>query len=77
MQHGGMKPPVTAFTEVYSQWLDSVRAMLPGRWAQAAPSEPTRKELQAAANQEWEEEGGSIKPPEKTPGLAPGPKLPF
>jgi hypothetical protein len=72
-----MKPPVTAFTEVYSQWLDSFRAMLPGSWAAASPGEPTRKELQAAAYQEWEDEGGSIKPPEKAPGLASVPKIPF
>ena len=72
-----MKPTVTPFTEVYTQWLDSFRAMLPG-YAPAAPTEPaltTIKQEQAAANQEWEGEGGSIKPP--APGIKVVPKIPF
>ena len=36
------------------------------------------KQEQAAANQEWEDEGGSIKPPAETkPALASVPKIPF
>jgi hypothetical protein len=57
-----MKSTTTPFTAVYTQWLDSFRAMLPGG-APAGPSEAvTRKQEQVAANQEWEDEGGSIKP---------------
>jgi hypothetical protein len=38
----------------------------------------TPKQEQVAANQEWEDEGGSIKPPAETkPALAPAPKIPF
>jgi hypothetical protein len=38
----------------------------------------TVKREQAAANQEWEDEGGSIKPQTETkPDSAPAPKIPF
>jgi len=60
-----MKPPVSAFTSLYTGWLDAFRAMIPGSSATGAPEEPTPKEAQAAANQEWEDEGGSIKPERK------------
>lgn len=57
-----MKPTVTVFTEVYAQWLDSFRALFPGG-APAGPSEEVvRRQEQVAANQEWEHEGGRIKP---------------
>jgi len=73
-----MTTPNTPFTAIYTQWLESFRAMLPG-CAPAGPAEElTPKQEQAAANQEWEHEGGSIKPPaEQKPGVEPGPKLPL
>ncbi len=70
-----MKTPVSGFTVVYSAWLEAFRTMLPG-WP-PTPKEPTAKEAQVAANQEWEDEGGSIKPAEKKPGVEPAPKIPF
>ena len=71
------QPSNTPFTEIYTQWLDSFRAMIPGGW-RAGPSEDvTRKLEQGAANEEWEHEGGSIKPAEKKPGLAVVPKIPL
>jgi hypothetical protein len=67
----------TPFTEIYMQWLDSFRALIPGGW-RVGPSEAvTRKVEQAAANEEWEHEGGSVKPAEKQPGLAAVPKIPL
>ena len=71
-----MKPPVSTFTAVYTEWLDSFRAMLPGGSRTAPAREPTPKEAQAAAHQEWEDEGGSIKP-EKKPAQEPAAKLPL
>jgi hypothetical protein len=71
-----MKPPHVLFTEMYFQWLESFRAMLPG-FVPAGPSEEViRRREQVAANQEWEDEGGSIKPA-PTPEVKHAPKIPF
>ena len=69
-----MKP--FTFSEYYAEWLESFRAMFPGGSHAAPATEPTPKEAQVAANQEWEDEGGSIKP-EKKPDEAPAPKMPL
>jgi hypothetical protein len=61
----------TPFTEVYAQWLDSFRAMIPG----SAPAQKVvEKKAEVVAKQEWEDEGGNLKqvPPAKTKGA---PKL--
>ena len=71
-----MKPPVSTFTSIYAEWLDTFRAMLPGGSPTALAREPTPKEAQVASNQEWEDEGGAIKP-EKTTDPAPGSKIPL
>ena len=55
----------TPFTDVYVQFLDSVRAMIPG----AGPGKVVaEKKAEVVAKQEWEDEGGSLKdvPPAKT-----------
>ena len=52
-----MKPFV--MSEYYTEWVDAFRAMIPGG---AKPPEQTPKEAQVAATQEWEHEGGSLKP---------------
>lgn len=70
-----MKPPVTAFTALYTEWLHAFRQLLPGG-AAARPAEPTPRQAQVAADQEWEDEGGCIKP-EKKPEAEPAPKIPF
>ncbi len=72
-----MKSPLSTFTEIYIKWLDSFRVMLPGRDPAAPADELTPKAAQTAAVQEWEDEGGCIKPPQKAPGRAPAPKIPF
>jgi len=71
-----MKSPLSTFTELYLQWLDSFRVMLPGREPAAPADQSTPKAAQTAAVQEWEDEGGSIKQAKK-PGLEPAPKIPF
>jgi hypothetical protein len=54
--------PNLPFTAIYTQWLASFRALIPG-WAPSGLSEDaSRKREQVAANQEWEDEGGSFKP---------------
>ena len=71
-----MKSHVTVFTEIYAQWLDSFRAIFPGG-APTGQSEPAeRKQERVAATQEWEDEGGSIKPA-PTPEVKNAPKIPF
>jgi hypothetical protein len=62
MEHACMKPTVSTFTSIYTEWLDTFRAMIPGGSHKPLAGEPTPKEAQIAANQEWEDEGGSIKP---------------
>ena len=71
------QPSNTPFTDIYAQWLDSFRALIPGGW-RAGPSEDVkRKQEQVAANEEWEHEGGSLKPAEKKPRLTAVPKMPL
>jgi hypothetical protein len=73
-----MNPNNTPFTAFYAQWLESFRAMIPGYKASGPSEELTPKQEQVAATQEWEDEGGSIKPPaEAKPALASVPKIPF
>ena len=58
-----MKTPVLSLTEIYTQWLDSIKSILPG--GSPSPSKeltPKDKEEQTAAKQEWEDEGGRVKP---------------
>jgi hypothetical protein len=71
-----MSTPETPFTAIYAQWLETFRALIPGG-APAGPSEAlTPRQEQAAANQEWEDEGGSIKPV-PTSEVKDAPKIPF
>lgn len=73
-----MNPIETPFAAIYARWLESLRAMIPGGKPSGPPAEMTPRQEQAAANQEWEDEGGSIKPPaEAKPVLASAPKIPF
>jgi hypothetical protein len=61
----------TPLTEIYSQWLQTVRSFIPG----AGPGQPVvEKKAEVIAKQEWEDEGGSprVVPPAKTKGA---PKL--
>jgi hypothetical protein len=71
-----MNPTNTPFTAIYAQWLESFRAMIPGNRPSGPAGELTPKQEQVAATQEWEDEGGSIKPPAETKP-APAPKIPF
>ena len=73
-----MTTPNTPFTAIYTKWLESFRALIPGCVPAGPAAERTPKQQQVEANQEWEDEGGSIKPPaEQKPGVEPGPKLPL
>ena len=75
-----MKPDrIKPFTlsEYSTEWLKTFRAMFPGG-ASSPVKEPTPKEAQVAANQEWEHEGGCITPEKApAPAQAPVPKIPF
>jgi hypothetical protein len=51
----------TPFTDVYVQLLDSLRSMIPGAGPAPAVAE---KQAEVVAKQEWEEEGGNLKPAE-------------
>ena len=76
-----MKKPDTPFTAIYAQWLMSFRSIFPGDGLSSEVTmPPTRpkptKAAQAAAVQEWEDEGGSIKPV-PVPEVKEAPKIPF
>lgn len=71
-----MKTPLTTFTAVYTEWLETFRSMIPGGTHAAPAGELTPKAAQVVADQEWEDEGGSVKQPKK-PRTEPEPKLPL
>ena len=73
-----MKPTATPFTAIYTEWMKSFLALIPGGLPAAGPAEELpAKAAQVAAVQEWEDEGGSIKPAAPKPGIEPAPKIPF
>jgi hypothetical protein len=57
-----MKPFM--FSEYAAEWMKTFRTMFPGGAASAA-KEPTPKEELVAAKQEWEGEGGNVRPEKK------------
>ena len=57
-----MKP--FTMSEYSTEWLKTFRAMFSGG-ASSPVKEPTPKEALIAAKQEWEDEGGSLKPEKK------------
>ena len=57
-----MKP--FTFSEYYTEWLESFRKIFPGG-SSSPVKEPTPKEELVAAKQEWEGEGGNLKPERK------------
>ena len=59
-----MKPPLaTSFAAFYAQCVNTYWSMITGRVPAPVPiKELTPKAAQAAANQEWEAEGGTCKP---------------
>ena len=61
-----MKP--FTISEYYTEWAETFRAMFPGG---TRPAEQTPRQAQVAANEEWEHEGGSLKP--DTPPSSPRP----
>ena len=67
----------TPFTALYTQWLDSFWAMIPGAKPAGASEELARKQEQVAANQEWEDEGGTVKPAKPLADAMPDVKIPF
>jgi len=61
----------TRLTEMFARWRKDPWPM-PTGMHEAIPGGPERQAEQAAARQEWEDEGGTVRPP-----IAPGPKLPL
>ena len=77
-EHGAMKPTVSPLTAIYTEWLGAFRSLLPGGWYDAPAPESTPKAAHTEAVQEWEDEGGAIKPAApKQPGKEPETKIPF
>jgi hypothetical protein len=74
MEHGVMKNIFETVTERYTAWLNTSWSMVTGTPLPA--KDPSHKAAQVAAVQEWEDEGGAIKPA-KTPEAEPTPKLPL
>ena len=69
-----MKNIFETVTERYTTWLNTSWSMVTGTPMPA--KEPTPKAAQVAADQEWEDEGGALKPAKK-PDAEPAPKLPL
>jgi hypothetical protein len=71
-----MKNTLTSIPELYANWMNlgwsMLAGMLPGTQAKELPPKPA----QVAAEQEWEDEGGSVKQPKK-PQAQPAPKRPL
>jgi hypothetical protein len=72
-----MATPGTPFTEIYVQWLESFRALIPAARRTGASANVKSRQEEVAANQEWEQEGGAIQPAESKPALSSVPKIPF
>jgi len=71
-----MKSLRTTIPALYTKWQNTYWSMLTGRPPAALAKELTPKAAQVAADQEWEDEGGSIKPAKK-PATEPEPKTPL
>jgi hypothetical protein len=73
-----MKAPQTS---LYAKWVNTGWMVLTGRPTELPAKEAAPKAAQAAADQEWEDEGGSVKPAQKPgtekKGTEPAPKIPF
>jgi hypothetical protein len=67
-----MKSQHKTFSELYSEWMKAGWAM----FTSSPPREPHPKAAQVTADQEWEDEGGSVKTAKKA-GAAQGPKIPL
>jgi hypothetical protein len=59
-----MKIPSASFPELYARWKRASWPLLTGR---PGPSSEIPKPAQVAADQQWEGEGGSVKPAPKAP----------
>jgi hypothetical protein len=56
-----MKTPTSKLPDLFARWSKAGRPILTGG-PKPLPAEPVRKAEQVAASQEWEDEGGAIKP---------------
>ncbi len=66
----------TKLPELYARLASTSWAILTGGKPEAPAKELTAHEVQAAANQEWEHEGGSVALPERT-DIKAVPKIPL
>jgi hypothetical protein len=71
-----MKSSPMTIPELYANWIASSWSLLLGRVTAVPSAEPAPHAAQAAAEQEWEDEGGSVKLPEQ-PQAEQAPKLPL
>jgi hypothetical protein len=72
-----MKTSPTTITALYTKWTDAWWSMLTGRLPGLPVTELTPKAAQVVADQEWEDEGGTIKAVKKPAGAEPATKIPF
>lgn len=56
-----MNPSLTPLPDLYAAWLSTGWSMLMGKAPAGPAKDPVLKPDQAAAVQEWEDEGGSVK----------------
>jgi len=74
-----MKSDPSPFTVFYKEWLGSWTSLIPGTDSSRSLPTYTQKPVQPPAVLDWEDEGGSVKPPEAKPDDdgKPAPKLPL
>lgn len=56
-----MDKSLSPFTAAYALWLGSFLTLIPGLRSAGFSSELARRQEQAAANEEWEGEGGMVR----------------
>lgn len=67
----------TKYPELHAEWLNALRADATVVLRPAPAKDLPAKAAQVEADQEWEDEGGSIKAPVKPAGTEPAPKIPL
>jgi hypothetical protein len=72
-----MKDHMTTYTAMMAEWQKTWESLI-SAWTKPAPVvDQARKAEQAAADKEWEDEGGTVKQPKAPAGETPPAKLPL
>jgi len=67
----------TKYPKLHAEWVSAVRSDATVTLPPVPVKDQPAKAAQVAANQEWEDEGGSIEASIRPTGTKPGPKIPL